>query len=114
MRAPLFYLVENGAERVCDLQGHLLRSSAFTKLLVNLRDFTGIDSGMGELLQVLAAGQALETFKHCLRCALGENSALMTSLNAVNAVLDNWTSISGPEETPRCPLQDGRVVLSLA
>lgn len=42
--------------RVCDLQSHLLRSFAFTKLLVNLRDFTGIDSGMGELLQLLAAG----------------------------------------------------------
>lgn len=47
VRAPLFYLVENGAERVCDLQSHLLPSSAFTKLLLNLRDFTGIDSGMG-------------------------------------------------------------------
>lgn len=47
MRAPLFYLVENGAVRICDLQSHLLPSSAFTKLLLNLRDFTGIDSGMG-------------------------------------------------------------------
>lgn len=47
VRAPLFYLVENGTERVCDLQSHLFPSSAFTKLLLNLRDFTGIDSGMG-------------------------------------------------------------------
>lgn len=70
---------------------------------------------MGELLQVFAAGQALETFKHCLRCASGENSALMPSPNAVTAVLDNGTrSASGPEETPRCPLQDGGVALSLA
>lgn len=70
---------------------------------------------MGELLQVFAAGQALETFKHCLRRASGENSALMPSPNAVTAVLDNGTrSASGPEETPRCPLQDGRVALSLA
>lgn len=70
---------------------------------------------MGKLLQVFAAGQALETFKRCLRCALGENSALMTTLSAVTAVLDNCTSsVSVPEETPRCPLQDGRVVLSLA
>lgn len=99
-----FYLVENGAERVCDLQSHLLPSSAFTKLLLNLRDFTGIDSGMGELLQAFAAGQTLKTFKHCLRSALGENSALVTSLNAVIEVLDNWTcSVSGPEESPRCP-----------
>lgn len=115
VRAPLFYLVENGAERVCNLQSHLLPSSAFTKLLLNLSDFTEFDCGMGELLQVFAAGPALETFKHCLRCASGENSALMPSPNTVTAALDNWTrNASGPEETPRCPLQDGRAGLSLA
>jgi len=63
----------------------LLLSSAFTKLLLNHRDFTGTYSRTSELLQVFAAGQALETFNHCLGCASRGNSALMPSPNPVTA-----------------------------